>query len=169
MKKGILLGILLLIILGIQIGQSRAQVSTTITDSQLIDPLAAYTNLSNLRDVRTNLDYGFNLSSYGYIRFIIMEVNESEFWQNTPNYHPICILNITTYSYLNQTFRFPEDGDYIYRFENEIAAAVFLTLIITKPGLSITGFPLIGVFLCLCFFVGVLYFYRIPRRSIDQL
>ena len=159
---------LALLLLGSSIGQSHAITSTT-TSTTTFGPGGSVTNFISLQEIKTTETYGIEVTEElsRTFRFWIMSSTEYDAGQIIPLYIPTCILNLSTNSYINYTFIFPANGDYVYRIKNEGGVTIIVTIKITRPS-AIDGFTLFWVALGVLASAVIIYSYRQKsKRNLD--
>ncbi|NVM30632.1 MAG: hypothetical protein HWN65_17465 [Candidatus Helarchaeota archaeon] len=169
MEKRLLLVFgLALLLLGLSIGQSHAITGTTTMTTSL-GPGVKFTNFIAFSEIKTTETYGIEVTEElsRTFRFWIMNSTEYDAWQIIPSYNPACILNISTNFYLNNTFLFPANGDYVYGVVNEGGITIIVTIKTTRPS-AIDGFTLFWVALGVLASAVIIYSYRQKsKRNLD--
>ena len=153
-KKGFFIVTLVFLIL--LFNPSHAASTVTITQNQILIPGALYTDQLALRNIKSDSAYTIVLDANDSVRFWIMSESEYDAWQGTPDYDPVCVVNVSSTYWTASGAIFGSDGDYYYGLKNEGSNTINVTVTITKPT-SINGFTSISVLLGLLFIAGIFY------------
>lgn len=161
MQKTGLLVLVMVLILGVSIGEAHAQFSTTNSRTVTLYPGERYVNQMDLRQIDANEIIGIKVEEeLGLsVRFWIMNSSEFGKMQSIGGYSPVTQLNITTSFYWNQSFIFPVAADYIYGVNFTGGMWAVVTIQITRDS-GIDGFTMFWALSGLLALVLVIFIYQ---------